>query len=89
MFFTKPPKTFTEKLTSFNNFLFSLVSLFPLSLFFSSLMPNTPLQISIAGIDTGGLAGMNLVLIFENTINVVLLGFVSLFLYLTLQYLIF
>jgi S-DNA-T family DNA segregation ATPase FtsK/SpoIIIE len=89
MFFTKPPKTFTEKLTSFNNFLFSLVSLFPLSLFFSSLMPNTPLQISSAGIDTGGLAGMNLVLIFENTINVVLLGFISLFLYLTLQYLIF
>ena len=32
IFFTKPPKTFTEKLTSFNNFLFSLVSLFPLSL---------------------------------------------------------
>ena len=89
MFFTKPSKTFAERLTSFNNFLFSLVSLFPLSLFFSSLMPNTPLQISSAGIDTGGVAGMNLVLILGDMINVVLLGFISLFMYLTLQYLIF
>ena len=30
MFFTEPSKTFSERLTSFNHLLFSLISLFPL-----------------------------------------------------------
>ena len=89
MFFTEPSKTFSERLTSFNHLLFSLISLFPLSLFFSAIFPDTALQISSAGINTGGVAGMNLLLIFGDTLNAMWLGAIGFFLFLTFQYLIF
>ena len=87
MFFTEPSKTFSERLTSFNHLLFSLISLFPLSLFFSAMLPDTALQISSAGINTGGVAGMNLLLILGDTLNALWLGIIGFFLFLTFQYL--
>ena len=86
MFFTEPSKTFSERLTSFNHLLFSLISLFPLSLFFSAMLPDTALQISSAGINTGGVAGMNLLLIFGDTLNALWLGIIGFFLFLTFSY---
>ena len=53
------------------------------------MLPDTTLQISSAGINTGGVAGMNLLLIFGDTLNALWLGIIGFFLFLTFQYLIF
>ena len=53
------------------------------------MLPDTALQISSAGINTGGVAGMNLLLIFGDTLNALWLGIIGFFLFLTFQYLIF
>ena len=89
MFFSEPSQKFSEKLTSFNHLLFSLISVFPLALFFSAIFPATSFQISVAEINTGGLAGMNLLLIFGGVLNNLWLGIIGLFLFLSFQYLIF
>ncbi len=89
MFFTKPSKELTDKLSSLNYFLLSLISIFPLSVFFASFFQETSLQITLAGIPTGGIAGLNLLEIINESLSLVWIGVLSLILFLSLQYVIF
>ena len=89
LFFSSSSKDFSERLNFLNNVLYSFISIFPLTLFFVSFVNSTNTELSLLSINTGGLAGDNLLTILSTYANSLVIGSLSGIVFLTLQYFIF
>ena len=78
LFASNRSSNFFERLSLFNRFMFSLISIFPLAVFYASFFNST-----------GGMAGDNLLSSAEAYLNKFWLGFLSISIFLFFQYIVF
>jgi S-DNA-T family DNA segregation ATPase FtsK/SpoIIIE len=89
LFFSASSKDLSEKLNFINNILYGFISIFPLSLVFESFIQSAGSEISLLSIGSGGLAGINLGLVFNVYLSNILLGSFAGLIFLSFQYFIF
>ena len=89
LFFSSSSKDFSERLNFINNVLYSLISIFPLTIFLVSFLSSNNTELGLISINAGGLAGDNLSIILYTYANSLVIGSISGIIFLTLQYLIF
>ena len=89
LFLSSSSKDFSERLNFLNSILYSYVSIFPLTLFFVSFIKSSNTELGLLDISSGGLAGYNLLIILTTYTNTLVVGLLSAFIFLILQYFIF
>ena len=89
LFFSNSSKNLTDRLNFINSVLYAFISIFPLTLFFISFIDTVGTEIGLLSINSGGIAGSNLSLIFSSYLSNTLLGSLAGLLFLSFQYFIF
>tara|TARA_B100001989_G_scaffold244705_1_gene213736 strand:+ start:417 stop:2531 length:2115 start_codon:yes stop_codon:yes gene_type:complete len=89
LFLSSSSKDFSERLNFLNSILYSCISIFPLTLFFVSFINSSNTELGLLDISSGGLAGYNLLIILTTYTNTLVVGLLSVVIFLILQFFIF